>query len=82
MERDVEGRFGASYDERTAERLNCANGYRERTWDTHAGSVELEIPKLRQGRNLNAAGACPMPAPGAACTCWTRWPAGVQSTKH
>ena len=49
MELDVEGRCGAGYDEKTAERLNSRNGYRDRTWDTRAGSVELKIPKLRQG---------------------------------
>src|SRR6201988_3478123 len=50
MEIDVEGRCGAAYDEKNpAERLNSRNGYRERTWDTRAGSVELKIPKLRQG---------------------------------
>ena len=32
-----------------SERLNSRNGYRERNWDTRAGSVELKIPKLRQG---------------------------------
>lgn len=82
MQRDVEGCFGASYDERTTERLNSGNGYGDRTWDNHAGSFELKIPKPRQGRNLTAAGACPMPASGAASTCWTRWPAGLQSAKH
>ena len=49
MELDVEGRCGAGYDEKSAERLNSRNGYRERTWDTRAGSVELKIPRLRQG---------------------------------
>ena len=49
MEIDVEGRCGAGYDEKSAARLNSRNGYRERTWDTRAGSVELKIPKLRQG---------------------------------
>src|SRR5664280_1287046 len=49
MELDVEQRCGAGYDEKTAERLNSRNGYRERAWDTRAGSVELKIPKLRQG---------------------------------
>lgn len=50
MELDVEGRCGAAYDEKNpAERLNSRNGYRERTWDTRAGSVELKIPRLRQG---------------------------------
>jgi putative transposase len=49
MELDVEGRCGAGYDEKTPERLNSRNGYRDRLWETRAGSVELKIPKLRQG---------------------------------
>jgi putative transposase len=49
MELDVEGRCGAGYDEKSTERINSRNGYRDRTWDTRAGSVELKIPKLRQG---------------------------------
>ena len=49
MELDVEGRCGAGYDEKNPERLNSRNGYRDRAWDTRAGSVELKIPKLRQG---------------------------------
>ena len=49
MELDVEGRCGAGYDEKSPERLNSRNGYRDRVWDTRAGSVELKIPKLRQG---------------------------------
>src|SRR6476659_11513308 len=49
MDLDVEARCGAGYDEKSAERLNSRNGYRDRTWDTRAGSVELKIPKLRQG---------------------------------
>ena len=32
-----------------AQRPNSRNGYRERQWDTRAGSVALKIPKLRQG---------------------------------
>jgi putative transposase len=40
---------GASYGERSAERVNQRNGYRERRWDTRAGSIELQIPKLREG---------------------------------
>ncbi|CUA94072.1 transposase, partial [Thiomonas bhubaneswarensis] len=45
MELDVEGRCGAGYDEKSAARLNRRNGYRDRTWDTRAGTVELKIPK-------------------------------------
>lgn len=49
MELDVQGRCGAGYDEKNPERLNSRNGYRERLWETRAGSVPLNIPKLRQG---------------------------------
>jgi transposase-like protein len=40
---------GAGFGERSAERTNTRNGYRRRAWDTRAGSIELAIPKLRQG---------------------------------
>jgi putative transposase len=40
---------GADYGERSAERTNQRNGYRAREWDTRAGTVELAVPKLRQG---------------------------------
>jgi putative transposase len=49
MEMDVEGLCAAGYGERSADRANSRNGYRERAWDTRAGTVELKIPKLRQG---------------------------------
>ncbi len=49
MEIDVEGRCNAGYDEKNPQRLNSRNGYRERQWNTRAGSVALKIPKLRQG---------------------------------
>jgi transposase-like protein len=29
--------------------VNCRNGYRRRDWDTRAGTIEVAIPKLRQG---------------------------------
>lgn len=49
MDMDVESLCAAAYGERTAERVNSRNGYRPRQWDTRAGSVDLKIPKLRQG---------------------------------
>ena len=49
MDLDVETLCGAGYGERTAERVNHRNGYRPRLWDTRAGSVDLQIPKLRRG---------------------------------
>jgi len=49
MEADVEGLIGAGRHERSSERLNYRNGFRERTLDTRLGSLALRIPKLRQG---------------------------------
>jgi transposase-like protein len=40
---------GAGYGERSAARVNRRNGYRSREWDTRAGTVELAVPKLREG---------------------------------
>jgi transposase-like protein len=49
MESDVEGLIGAGRYERSAERLNYRNGYRERALDTRLGTLQLRVPKLRQG---------------------------------
>jgi transposase-like protein len=49
METDVEGLIGAGRHERSADRLNYRNGYRDRTLDTRLGQLQLRVPKLRQG---------------------------------
>src|SRR3712207_3765178 len=49
MEADVEGLIGAGRHERTGERLNWRNGFRDRSFDTRLGPLQLRIPKLRQG---------------------------------
>src|SRR6476646_10137400 len=49
MESDVEGLIGAGRYERSAERLNYRNGFRERALDTRLGALQLRVPKLRQG---------------------------------
>jgi transposase-like protein len=49
MELEVQGLTGAGHGERSPERVNSRNGYRDRVWETRAGSVELKIPKLRKG---------------------------------
>jgi transposase-like protein len=49
MEAEVSGLIGAELGERTPDRATHRNGYRARRWDTRAGEIELQIPKLRQG---------------------------------
>ena len=49
MEADVEGMIGAARHERTLKRATYGNGYRDRSLDTRLGSLQLRIPKLRQG---------------------------------
>ena len=46
---EVEGLTGAVHGERSPDRLTHRNGYRERSWETRAGTVALKIPKLRKG---------------------------------
>lgn len=43
---------GAPYGERHPDRVNHRNGYRERRFDTRAGTIDLDIPKLRQGSSF------------------------------
>jgi len=54
MEFEVEQRTGAEYGERSPDRSNSRNGYRDWLWETRVGSVGLRIPKLRQGSYLPA----------------------------
>jgi len=49
MELEAESLTGAPYGQRSEERVNQRNGFRDRTWETRAGTIELRIPKLRQG---------------------------------
>ena len=49
MSADADAVCGAGWGERSAERVNRRNGYRERDWDTRVGSIELAVPKLREG---------------------------------
>lgn len=49
MEMEVGALTGAAYGEKSPERRAQRNGYRDRAWETRAGTVELRIPKLRTG---------------------------------
>jgi transposase-like protein len=49
MEVEVSTQIGAERGQRTPERVTHRNGYRPRDWDTRVGTVELEVPRLRQG---------------------------------
>ena len=49
MDLDVESLTGAGYGERSADRSNSRNGYRERPWHTTVGTLDVAIPKLRKG---------------------------------
>jgi transposase-like protein len=52
MQLEVQGLTGAAHGERSPERINSRNGFRDRIWETRAGSVELHIPseKARTSR--------------------------------
>src|SRR5262245_11245929 len=49
MELEVTHHLGADRYERTAERTGQRNGYRERPWDTRVGTIDLQVPRVRDG---------------------------------
>ena len=49
MDTDASAACNAGFNEKSPERTNTRNGYRSRTWDTRAGTIDLAVPKLRQG---------------------------------
>ena len=70
MSADADAECGAAYGTRSSERTNTRNGYRSRGWDTRAGSIELAVPKLRQGSYFP--GGCSSGAGGRRRR-WSRW---------
>ena len=55
----------AGYGERSEERTNSRNGYRHRPWDTRVGTIDLAVPKLREGIYSPGVAAGAPPASGA-----------------
>ena len=49
MEAEVSAQIGAEHGERNPERVTHRNGYRRRDWDTRVGTMDLRIPKIREG---------------------------------
>jgi putative transposase len=49
MEMELAEKVGAERHERTADRTGYRNGYRERPWDTRVGTIELKVPRVRDG---------------------------------
>jgi transposase-like protein len=49
MSEEVDAICGAPYGERSEDRTNRRNGYRSRAWDTRTGTIDLAVPKLREG---------------------------------
>ncbi len=49
MELEVTAHVGAERHARTAERTGQRNGYRERRWDTRVGTIDLHVPRVRDG---------------------------------
>ena len=53
MELEVESLTGAAHGERSADRINHRNGYRDRDWETRAGTVELRIPNVEKAHEIS-----------------------------
>jgi hypothetical protein len=75
MSAEADARCGAGHGERSADRINRRNGYREHRLDPRVGALEPAIPKLRQGSYslswpLGRAG-------GVRGHCWRWWPSAL-----
>ena len=68
MDAEVSAQIGAQHGERSPERVTYRNGYRNRTWDTRVGTMELHIPKLREGAATSP--ACWNRGGAARKPCW------------
>ena len=52
MDAEVSAQIGAEHRQRNPERTTHRNGYRARDWDTRVGTIDLQIPRVREGSYL------------------------------
>ena len=52
MDAEVSAQIGAEHGQRNPERITHRNGYRTRDWDTRVGTIDLQIPRVREGSYL------------------------------
>jgi hypothetical protein len=52
MDAEVSAQIGAEHGQRTPTRATHRNGYRARDWDTRVGTIDLQIPRVREGSYL------------------------------
>ena len=52
MDAEVSAQIGAEHGQRTPTRATHRNGYRDRDWDTRVGTIDLQIPRVREGSYL------------------------------
>lgn len=76
MSAEADALCGAGYRERSPERVNARNGCRSRDFDTRVGSMELEIPKLRERRSHHRRRGGPITGARTAPCRWRNSPQG------
>ena len=74
MEVEVCELIGAEHGERNEDRATHRNGCRARQWDTRAGEIELQIPKIRQGSYFPSVPFSRASAPSRRCCRWSSRP--------
>ncbi len=81
MEMEVEEHVGAGRHERGPGRTGQRNGYRERSWDTRVGTVELKVPRVRDGAATSLRSSSRVGAPRGRSLRWSRRPTSAASPR-
>jgi hypothetical protein len=81
MSEEADAICGAPYGERSEDRTNRRNGYRTRAWDTRTGTIDLAVPKLREGILPGLAARAPSPRPSERSFRWSASPTSGASPR-